>query len=131
MEKNKTGLHIFIAEDEELISKLYRLQMESAGHTVTITEDGFKAVEMMKALDKRPDLLLLDVGLPGINGKEVYEEAVKVFGSIPTIFCSGTYSNSIDTVYLSEHPNTHALLKPVSMKTIADVMSKLLGEMDS
>ena len=58
MGKNKTGLHIFIAEDEELISKLYRLQIESAGNTVTIAEDGYKAVEMMQALDKKPDLLL-------------------------------------------------------------------------
>ncbi|NQT57923.1 MAG: response regulator [Bacteroidetes bacterium] len=126
MEETKLGMHIFIAEDEELISNLYRLQLEREGYKVTIAENGQKAVEMLKDLAAKPEVLLLDLGLPDLDGQEVYEEAVKLFGSTPTIFCSGNYSDSVNSIWLSEHPNTRLLLKPVSMKTITEVVEQLL-----
>jgi len=126
MENRNPNIHIFIAEDEELISNLYRIQLERTGYKVTIAEHGQKAVDMLKALTVKPELLLLDLGLPVLDGQEVYEEAVKLFGSIPTIFCSGKYSDNINSTWLSEHPNTCLLIKPVSMKSITIVIEELL-----
>jgi len=121
------GRHIFIAEDEELIRNLYRLQFERAGFKVTIAENGQKAVEMLKNLTIKPKILLLDLGLPILDGHEVYEEAVKLFGSIPTIFCSGNYSNTITSTWLSEHPKTCLLIKPVSIRNISAVIEQMLS----
>jgi len=126
MENTKSNIHVFIAEDEELISNLYRLQLEHTGYKVTIADDGQKAVDMLKTLTIKPEILLLDLGLPVLDGQEVYEEAVKLFGSIPTIFCSGKYSDTINSTWLSEHPNTCLLIKPVSMKSIIIVIEELL-----
>lgn len=126
MEEKKLGMHVFVAEDEELIGNLYRLQLERAGFKVTIAENGQKAVEMLKDLAEKPELLLLDLGLPILDGHDVYEEAVKLYGSIPTIFCSGKYSDTINSTWLSEHPKTCLLIKPVSMKTISEVIKQLL-----
>ncbi len=127
MEKPNLGIHVFIAEDEELISNLYRLQLERVGYLVTTAEDGQKAIDMLKSMNVKPDLLLLDLGLPVFNGHEVYEAAVKKFGYIPTIFCSGNYSETINTTWLSEHPKTSLLIKPVSIKTIIEVIKKFLN----
>jgi DNA-binding response OmpR family regulator len=126
MEDKKLNLHVFIAEDEELISNLYRLQLERANFKVTIADNGQKAVEMLKDLAEKPEILLLDLGLPILDGHEVYDEAVKLYGSIPTIFCSGKYSDTINSTWLSEHPKTCLLIKPVSMKTITEVIEQLL-----
>jgi DNA-binding response OmpR family regulator len=126
MEDNMVGRHIFIVEDEELIRNLYRLQLERAGFRVTIAENGQKAVEMLKNLTIKPEILLLDLGLPILDGHEVYEEAVKLFGSIPTVFCSGNYSNTINSTWLSEHQQTCLLIKPISIKNISVVIEQML-----
>ncbi len=126
MEKPNLGLQVFIAEDEELISNLYRLQLERSGYMVTTAEDGQNAVDMLKSMAVKPDLLLLDLGLPIFNGHEVYEAAVKIFGSIPTIFCSGQYSDTVNSLWLAKHPKVCLLIKPVSMKSIVVVIEQLL-----
>jgi DNA-binding response OmpR family regulator len=120
-------MKVFIAEDEEMIRKLYEIQFQRAGHQVTSTVDGYSAVSMLNDLTETPDLLLLDMGLPGLDGKTVFEEAAKIFGDIPTIFCSGTYAEDVDVEYRKLHPKTALLIKPVSVKTILETAEKLIN----
>lgn len=69
---------ILVAEDEPHILLLIQRKLESAGHTVIATGDGNDALEM--ALGSRPDLLLLDIMLPGREGLEVCAEVKAAYG---------------------------------------------------
>ena len=63
---------IVIVEDNESIARAYALGLEMAGHLVRVAPDeaGFR-----RELDVRfPDLLLLDIGLPGVDGLEILRE---------------------------------------------------------
>jgi DNA-binding response OmpR family regulator len=60
---------ILIAEDEERISSFVDKGLKSAGHTTTVVANGIDALE--HARSGGFDLMLLDVGLPGIDGFEV------------------------------------------------------------
>ncbi|MGI8608263.1 MAG: response regulator [Candidatus Dormibacteria bacterium] len=63
---------IIIVEDNESVAKAFALGLEMSGHVVRVAHD---EAELRKALDARhPDLLLLDVGLPGIDGVEILRE---------------------------------------------------------
>lgn len=66
--KNKT---IFIVDDNELNIKLAVDLLELAGFNVLKAFDGPAALAMLKV--QKPDLILLDIGLPGMNGYEVYQ----------------------------------------------------------
>jgi len=63
--------HVLVIEDNTDITDFVRLQLEMWGHDVSVAHDGPSGLEAVLAL--RPDIALLDVGLPGMNGYELAE----------------------------------------------------------
>ncbi len=61
--------HILIVEDEARLARFIELELDHEGYTVSRAADGRTGLEM--ALTGEPDLILLDVMLPGLNGLEV------------------------------------------------------------
>ena len=60
---------ILVIEDEESIRNIIRVFLEDAGYTVFVAGDGLEGVN--KFHEKSPDLVLLDLMLPGLNGEEL------------------------------------------------------------
>ena len=60
---------VLIVDDDGFISRLVRMKVEQLGHEVETASDG--AEGLRKALDLRPDLILLDLMMPRMNGLEV------------------------------------------------------------
>jgi DNA-binding response OmpR family regulator len=60
---------ILVAEDDPKQAHLIRLYLEREGHSVLVVDDGRRALEQSRA--RRPDLLVLDVMLPGVDGLDV------------------------------------------------------------
>lgn len=59
---------ILLVEDDTFTSDLYKMQLEKAGHTVLVANDGLKGLELAK--ENTVDLLLLDIMLPKMDGFE-------------------------------------------------------------
>jgi CheY-like chemotaxis protein len=64
---------ILIVEDETVFRLIYRGVLENAGYQVLEAENGKQGWEMIQS--KNPDLVLLDLILPGLTGYEVLEKA--------------------------------------------------------
>ena len=60
---------ILVVEDEASIQRVVRTYLESAGYLVVSSEDGAEALALAEA--HRPDLIILDLNLPGMDGMEV------------------------------------------------------------
>jgi response regulator RpfG family c-di-GMP phosphodiesterase len=60
---------VLVVDDSNLLRGILREELEAEGFEVHLAEDGTQALEM--AHDLRPDVILLDIGLPGIDGYEV------------------------------------------------------------
>ena len=63
-----TGLQVLVVEDNELNMKLFREVLESSGHRMLEAETGRRAVAL--TTEHRPDLVLMDIQLPDIDGVE-------------------------------------------------------------
>lgn len=63
---------ILVIEDEALIQDLFISLLEVEGYTVLAADDGLEGVRL--ALEHRPDLVLSDLSLPGLNGFQVVEQ---------------------------------------------------------
>jgi len=61
-----TGRTVLVVEDEPANQRLFRDLLSRDGYTVLITGDGSEAVGL--AQERKPDLILMDIGLPGISG---------------------------------------------------------------
>jgi DNA-binding response OmpR family regulator len=73
---------VLVVEDEPDLRKLLVLILQRAGHTVVDVADGPAGVRAVH--DVRPDLVLLDVGLPGLDGWQVLER-VRGISDVPVI----------------------------------------------
>src|SRR5258708_16417833 len=73
---------ILTVEDEPRISRYLRSSLQMAGYDVLVAPDGVKGLEIVQ--ENRPDLVLLDLGLPHMGGFEVLEHIRREF-HIPVI----------------------------------------------
>jgi len=77
--------HVLVVDDDVNICELQRLYLERENFQVTVCHDGYRAVEIFK--EKAPDIVILDIMLPGMDGWEVCREIRKI-SSIPIIMLS-------------------------------------------
>src|SRR5213593_4782938 len=81
--------HILIVDDDPLNRRLLTKSLEDEGHRTTAVADGFAALSTLEA--DRPDVVLLDIEMPGLDGIEVLEriKADKDLRHTPVIMISG------------------------------------------
>lgn len=65
-------LRILIAEDDPSVAQLYRTYAERRGHRVLVASDGAEA--LVTAATELPDLVLLDVAMPKLDGRDVIRQ---------------------------------------------------------
>ena len=70
-------MKILIAEDEKILARVLKDEFESEGINVVLAETGKAALKIMKSKANRPDLVLLDLLMPVMDGFAVLEEASK------------------------------------------------------
>ena len=64
-----TVARVLVVDDEEPLARLVATYLEREGFAVTVADDGLDAVAVARTLD--PDVVVLDLGLPGLDGVEV------------------------------------------------------------
>ena len=105
---------ILLVEDEEKVRKIVSSYLEEAGFEVEIASDGNTALE--KVLAEPPDLLILDIMLPGIDGWEIAEE-VRNYFELPILMLTAR-SDEDDRVKGFEKGADDYLVKPFSPREL-------------
>jgi len=59
---------ILIVEDEQALNEAYQMVLTKAGYDIHVAYDGQEALEKLKSLDKEPQLILLDLRMPRVDG---------------------------------------------------------------
>jgi len=78
----KDKAHILVVEDERRYLRAIQINLEASGYRVSTAEDGLQALEL--AASKAPDLVLLDIKLPGLDGLKVCRR-IREFSTVPII----------------------------------------------
>jgi DNA-binding response OmpR family regulator len=106
---------VLIVEDEQKIRDLVRRYLERDGHVVLGTGSGAEAIAM--AADARPDLVVLDLGLPDVPGTEVARE-VRAVADIPIVMLTAR-SDEDDRIAGLELGADDYVTKPFSPRELA------------
>ena len=117
--------HVFIVEDDAILGKIYTEILEFEGHHITWVQDGKVALQALQD-QALPDLILLDLHLPGMSGKEVLAvlqqdvrfAQVKIVIATADGFQAKELKNSVDMV----------LLKPISYEQLIQLCQRLFTE---
>ena len=123
------GLHVLVVEDHEDSREMMRHFLENAGHRVSEAGDGATAVS--EALRLRPDVAVIDVGLPGLDGYEVARRIRHALrASIRLIALSG-HGLPQDRSRASEAGFDEHLVKPVTPQELAGALARKAGAPES
>ena len=122
---------LLIVEDEENIRRELEIYLAAAGYKVALIQDFSNVVEVI--LNENPDLVLLDVNLPGVSGLEICEQIRKT-SQMPIIFVTGN-NTSMDELNCILRGGDDYVSKPyqlpVLMARIAAVLRRTLGNLDT
>lgn len=121
---------ILVVEDEESIRTLITLNLQAAGYAVEEAKDGTQALEKVKAV--KPDLVLLDWMLPGLDGLDVLRslKADPAFATLPVIMLTAK-SEEHDIVLGLEMGAADYITKPFSNKVLIARIRSILRRGDA
>jgi two-component system, cell cycle sensor histidine kinase and response regulator CckA len=91
---------ILVAEDNEAVRSLVERLLRQAGYTVVLANDGEQALQMLADSDGEVDLVLLDVVMPGLGGRQVYDRARERWPHLRFLFTSGYSFNGMHTDFV-------------------------------
>jgi len=117
---------ILIVEDNPLHTKLIEMTLKSKNYTLLKATDGEKALDM--AIRERPDLIIMDLNLPGMTGFEVARKLREnpAFSHTPIIAITA-YAMKRDREMVIESGCDAYLSKPIDTRELPGVIAELLS----
>ena len=113
---------ILLADDNADAREMLRTLLQMDGHTVMEAGDGATAIRL--TVENTPDILLLDIGLPGIDGFEVAVRVKRLGSRVRLVALSG-YGDAASREHAREVGFDAYLVKPVAPEDVARVLSGL------
>jgi PAS domain S-box-containing protein len=118
---------VLLVDDEELILQTIGSALSALGLEVLTAGDGLEALEQFKEAMPRPDLVLMDLTMPRLDGREAFQAMHDLDPSIPVILSSGfTERDSLRT--LSGRGPAGFIQKPYRIKELRLLIQSLLGD---
>ena len=132
LHRDLTGIHVLMAEDNDLNAELATIMLEDAGMTVTRASDGKEVVDLFKNQPRGTyDLILMDIMMPNMDGHQA-AKAIRALGiersdavTIPIIALSA--NAFIDDIQesLDSGMNDH-ISKPINTEELIDTITKYI-----
>jgi CheY-like chemotaxis protein len=117
------GARILLVDDNVDATSIMRIMLELDGHQVQVLNDGAAAAAAVRAF--RPDLVLLDIGMPGMDGYEVARELRAQGGAhTPMLVAVTGFGRAGDAQRSREAGFDHHLAKPVNREALQALIAR-------
>lgn len=132
LHRDLTGIHVLMAEDNDLNAELATIILVDAGMTVTRASDGKEVVDLFKNHPRGTyDLILMDIMMPNMDGHQA-AKAIRALGiersdavTIPIIALSANAFIDDIQASLNSGMNDH-ISKPINMEELIDTITKYI-----
>jgi two-component system, cell cycle sensor histidine kinase and response regulator CckA len=117
---------VLLVEDEESVRQLVRETLETRGYHVLEAENGNAGLEVAAGFSGKIDLVITDVVMPGISGRELAQELLKLRPGIKVLYLSGYTEDT----FMSEGPmerGTAFLQKPFTLQNLSRKVREVLS----
>jgi signal transduction histidine kinase/ActR/RegA family two-component response regulator len=119
--RNPCKRRVLIIEDNRDAREMFRIMLELSGHEVMEAEEGVCGLELLKAA--RPDVAVIDVGLPGLNGYEIARRFRTEPDSARVMLVALTGYGTPEARERSRQAGfDHHLIKPVNAEALEEIM---------
>lgn len=119
----RAGCTIMLAEDNAELRAHVSDVLQEAGFAVVEAEDGQQALDLMRAADPRPDLLLSDITMPRMDGKALATEVNRSWPEIPIVLMTAYAGGSLE----SGCPHNLLITKPFAPDDLVALVRRTLA----
>ncbi|MEA3429103.1 MAG: response regulator, partial [Thermodesulfobacteriota bacterium] len=119
---------ILLVDDDESVLEVEKGFLEHSDYTVITAESGEEAIEIVSKIHTSyPDLVILDLNMPGMGGYKCLRELLKIDSEIKILVASG-YSSQVDEKTLRETGARGFIAKPYQMKAMLKMVRGMLDD---
>lgn len=115
---------ILVVDDEEMIRELFSDELSDAGYRVITAESAEDALDKMSF--GMPDLIILDIRMPGKTGLELLEDVRRNSANVPVIICTALRGLHDDYTIWEGHVAAY-LNKPVDLNELRAKVQEAIG----
>lgn len=114
---------ILIIDDEPQLVESLAVRLKASGYAVFTAPDGVSGINKFK--EQSPDLVILDIMMPGLSGLDTLKELKELNSGIPVIMLTayGTPESAIEALHLGAYDH---LSKPFNTATLLEMIKKAL-----
>ena len=122
-EKNVRGAgqRILVVEDEPSLQRLCHKALKRLGYEVTVASNGGEALLLVEEKGMRPDLIITDVVMPGMSGKDLVDQLRRLMPGLRVIYMSG-YTDDVILDHGILGSGTPFIEKPFDMNSLAQLV---------
>jgi signal transduction histidine kinase/CheY-like chemotaxis protein len=91
-----TQLLILLVDDEDVVRRSAGRVVRQSGHRVIFARSGKEALRVYAETQPRPDLVLMDLNMPGMTGDQAFEELREQDPEAPVVFVSGYWDRELE-----------------------------------
>jgi PAS domain S-box-containing protein len=125
-----TGERVLVVEDETMVRRFVVRQLERLNYRCLEARDGREAMELLVERGEGVDLVVSDIVMPHVSGRELAEELARHHPGLPVLFMSGHTDDEMVRRNLLA-PGAPFIQKPFDAKTIAAKLRALLDRADA
>jgi signal transduction histidine kinase/ActR/RegA family two-component response regulator len=116
---------ILLVDDEAMLVQMTAQLLERLGYRVAAETSSPRALERFRAAPGEFDLVITDMTMPGVTGKELAREVLGLRPRLPVILCTG-FSDAIDEATAREMGIRAFIVKPIVMRELAETVRRVL-----
>jgi len=118
---------ILIVEDDEEFRKVEAEMLMRLGYRVYAAADGMEGIALFDEKSKEIDLVILDVVMPKMSGRDALDGIRRIRPDVPSLFVTGYSLDGIHVNYILEQ-GIDALQKPFSFDTLSRKIREVMGK---
>ncbi len=118
---------VLLVDDEEMIRESAATVLESLGLTVILAADGLEAVEAVQRTDLKVDVVLMDLTMPRMDGREAFQAIRRIHPDMPVILSSG-YNEQESIQAFMGRGLAAFLQKPYTLRSLERIVLEVLAK---
>ncbi len=116
---------ILVTEDEQSVRKLVRMILQQAGYAVLEAADGQEALDLLRERGDSVHLLLTDLSMPGMGGRQLGDRAAEIRPDLPILYVSG-HAHEMPGRDAGDSRRVAVLSKPFTREQLSDKVREML-----
>ena len=122
----RTQLLILLVDDEDVVRRSAGRVVRQSGHRVIFAKSGEEALRVYAETQPRPDLVLMDLNMPGMTGDQAFEELKALDAGAPVVFVSGYWDRDLERKLL-DMGALGFVQKPYEAATLRDAIVQAMA----